>query len=81
MYVLWRFGELAARAEDQAAAITALYDEIRQGDHAVRRTGFGLVRLAARPADAGVVPWGVCPEHGNTLTSTGGLTRCHARRV
>jgi hypothetical protein len=22
------------------------------------------------------VPWGVCPEHGNTLTSTSGKTSC-----
>ncbi|MEU4725774.1 hypothetical protein AB0G06_39750 [Nonomuraea dietziae] len=24
------------------------------------------------------MPWGVCPEHGNTLTSTSGTTRCNA---
>ncbi|MBB3724566.1 hypothetical protein [Nonomuraea dietziae] len=78
-------------------AITALHEELRQGDDAVRRTGFRLndaagwarkiaqdlqetasdmARIAARPDDSCAVPWGVCPEHGNTLTSTGGTTRC-----
>lgn len=29
-------------------------------------------------AGACLVPWGVCPEHGNTLTSTDGKTWCRA---
>jgi hypothetical protein len=35
-----------------------------------------LARIAARPAGSCTIPWGVCPEHGNTLTSTGGTTWC-----
>ncbi|MEU4549992.1 hypothetical protein [Nonomuraea dietziae] len=91
--------ELAARADQLAAAITALHEELRQGEDAVSRTGFrlddaagwarrisgdlqetasDLARIAARPADSCAVPWGVCPEHGNTLTSTSGTTRCNA---
>src|SRR3954452_4403577 len=32
-----------------------------------------VIRLAVRTADACPVPWGVCPEHGATLSSSGGV--------
>src|SRR3954469_7965955 len=32
-----------------------------------------VIRLAVRPAGASPVPWGVCPEHGATLSSSGGV--------
>jgi hypothetical protein len=35
-----------------------------------------LIRLAASPADACPVPWGVCSEQGATLRSTGGRCWC-----
>jgi hypothetical protein len=38
-----------------------------------------LRRVAAVPADACRVPWGVCPEHGNTLSASGGRTWCRVR--
>jgi hypothetical protein len=50
----------------------------RQVAYDMRETAADLARLAARPADACVVPWGVCPEHGNTLISTGRQSRCRA---
>jgi hypothetical protein len=39
-------------------------------------TAADLARIAARPAGSCTIPWGVCPAHGNTLTSTGGKTWC-----
>jgi hypothetical protein len=43
----------------------------------LRDTAFDLDRIAAAtvPGMCGV-PWGVCPGHGNTLTSSGGRTWC-----
>lgn len=38
-----------------------------------------LRRVAAVPADACNWPWGVCPEHGDTLTASGGKTWCRVR--
>lgn len=43
---------------------------------ALQETTDDLARLAARPQNACSIPWGVCPEHGNTLTGTGGKTWC-----
>ena len=54
----------AARAVDAARA--ALIHDIEIITDAV---------LAADPSRC-QVPWGVCPEHGNTLTTSGGRTRC-----
>lgn len=42
----------------------------------LRRTADDLARLDAIPADACRLPFLVCPEHGNTLRSTGGESRC-----
>jgi hypothetical protein len=39
-------------------------------------TAADLDRFYARPADACQIPWGICPEHGNTLTGTGGQASC-----
>lgn len=39
-------------------------------------TAGDLDYLAARPADACEAVWGCCPEHGATLVSSGGETRC-----
>lgn len=41
-------------------------------------TADGFIRLATRRPDACTVPWGVCPEHGATLRSTGGRCWCTA---
>ncbi len=39
-------------------------------------TADDLARLAAVPAGACGIGWGVCPDHGNTLTTSGGRTWC-----
>jgi hypothetical protein len=46
----------------------------------LHETAADLARIAARPPGSCVIPWGVCPEHGNTLTSTGGKTWCTTPR-
>lgn len=44
---------------------------------ALEETASELARVrAVRDGSVCAVPWGVCPEHGNTLTSSGGRTRC-----
>ncbi|MEV4162140.1 pentapeptide repeat-containing protein [Nonomuraea dietziae] len=43
-----------------------------------RAAASDLARLAARPEGSCTMPWSVCPEHGNTLISTGGISRCRA---
>jgi hypothetical protein len=59
----WPLDEIGA---DVAAAAAGL------GEAA---DGLARVRVAADPAICGI-PWGVCPEHGNTLASSGGQTCC-----
>ncbi|MET9019244.1 hypothetical protein ABZV93_04620 [Actinopolymorpha sp. NPDC004070] len=39
-------------------------------------TASDLTRIAARGPDTCQVQWGVCPEHGNTLRSSGGRCWC-----
>lgn len=39
-------------------------------------TADDLARIAARPGNACQAEWGVCPQHGNTLRSSGGVTWC-----
>ena len=52
---------------------------MRQASAELQDTSDHLDRIAAamKPG-ACPVPWGVCPEHGNTLTSTGGKAWCRA---
>lgn len=54
---------------------------VREAAKAIEETAGDLarVRTARDPALCGV-PWGVCPEHGNTLTSTDGTTYCRSAR-
>ena len=60
----------AFRLEDAAG-------EVRQVREALGATASELARTrAVRDGTVCAVPWGVCPEHGNTLRSTGGTTRC-----
>jgi hypothetical protein len=42
----------------------------------LQATAADLARVAAIPEQACAIGWGVCPEHGNTLTGTGGRTHC-----
>lgn len=61
-----RAGFRLAEAAGQARAVSA----------EMQSTAADLARLAARPAGSCSIAWGVCPVHGNTLTSTGGNTWC-----
>ncbi|MEV4161876.1 hypothetical protein [Nonomuraea dietziae] len=49
---------------------------VRQAAQDLQATASDMARLAALPTDACAVPWGVCPEHGNTLIASGNMTTC-----
>lgn len=58
------------RLDDAAGQITRV-------NEALENTAGELARVrAVRDGSVCAVPWGVCPEHGNTLSSSGGKTRC-----
>jgi hypothetical protein len=57
------------RLDDAASAAKAIGRELEETAH-------DLDRYLSRPVGACEIPWGVCPGHGNTLTSTGGRTTC-----
>ncbi|MGW5680508.1 hypothetical protein [Nonomuraea sp. NPDC003754] len=44
----------------------------------LQETASDLARIAARPGRSCTAGFGVCPEHGNALTSTGGTIRSTA---
>lgn len=83
--------ELAGRIAAAEAALCADGDEHRRqagfrlADAAgecrrvaaeLHATAGDLAWIAAVPAAACGLAWGVCPEHGNTLVSSGGQTWC-----
>jgi hypothetical protein len=50
---------------------------VRQATGELRDTAADLDRISAASAPSTCsIPWGVCPEHGNTLVSTAGKTWC-----
>jgi hypothetical protein len=52
---------------------------LRQANAQLQDTADHLNRVAAAmKPESCAVPWGVCPEHGNTLTSSGHKTWCRA---
>jgi hypothetical protein len=53
---------------------------VRQAAGELRDTAADLDRISAActPGTCSI-PWGVCPEHGNTLVSTAGRTWCRQR--
>ncbi|NUW32032.1 hypothetical protein HTZ77_11405 [Nonomuraea sp. SMC257] len=55
-------------------------DWLDRGGEDLRRAAGDLARLRSVPEPACGVPWGVCPEHGNTLSSSGGVTTCRVCR-
>ncbi|GGO98273.1 hypothetical protein [Wenjunlia tyrosinilytica] len=58
------------RLDDAAGRLTDV-------SQALEETASELARVrAVRDGSVCAVPWGVCPEHGNTLVSSGGRTRC-----
>jgi hypothetical protein len=58
------------RLAEVAATLHTAADEV-----AVTAGDLARVRTARDEALCGI-PWGVCPEHGNTLTSSGGRSWC-----
>lgn len=51
--------------------------ELRRAAGEIENTAGDLARVrTARDDRLCGIGWGVCPEHGNTLTSSGGTTRC-----
>jgi hypothetical protein len=58
----FRLGDAAGQAEGIA--------------NALEDTASDLDRYLSRPSGACEIPWGVCPEHGNTLVSTGRGATC-----
>lgn len=50
---------------------------LHRGEAELAATATDLARVvAASDPRICTAQWGVCPEHGNTLTSSGGMTRC-----
>ncbi len=62
--------QVGYRLDAAGAAIRAAIDDLQAAGAALAR-----MRRAAAPGRCGL-PWGVCPEHGATLVSTGGQTGC-----
>jgi hypothetical protein len=55
--------------------------QVRQAAHDLWETASTLARArTARAAESCGIPWGVCPDHGNTLTTSGGMTQCRSHR-
>jgi hypothetical protein len=52
--------------------------QCRQAAAALEETAGDLARIAAVPAHACPIGWGVCPDHGNTLTGSGGRAWCRS---
>ncbi|TDC11478.1 hypothetical protein E1267_00635 [Nonomuraea longispora] len=87
--------DLAGRAEALTAEVLALCDRalrpelepittardtasrFARGAEELHRAADDLAKLQAQPCG---LPWGVCPEHGNTLSSRAGVTECRVCR-
>lgn len=54
--------------------------ELRHGAGTVQAAADILARVRALPGQACRVPWGVCPDHGATLSSSGGRAWCRTCR-
>ncbi|MFD5935683.1 hypothetical protein [Streptomyces sp. NPDC060333] len=60
----------AFRLDDAAGQITRVHEDLAN-------TASELARVrAVRDGSVCAVPWGVCPDHGNTLRSSGGRSQC-----
>ncbi|MFD5415243.1 hypothetical protein [Streptomyces nojiriensis] len=60
----------AFRLDDAAGQIARVHEDLE-------KTAGELARVrAVRDGSVCAVPWGVCPEHGSTLCSSGGKTWC-----
>jgi hypothetical protein len=50
---------------------------LARGAEDLERAAMDLARLQAQPCG---LPWGICPEHGNTLSTTAGVSECRVCR-
>ncbi|MER5890042.1 hypothetical protein ABT160_39985 [Streptomyces sp. NPDC001941] len=71
----------ALRAAEGTAQVGFLLDaaagRVRDAAAALQNTSEDLARArTGRDPNLCGVPWGICPEHGNTLTVSGGKTWC-----
>jgi hypothetical protein len=88
-----RAERLAAEVDAAQAALREAVDEptrrvgfrlddaagqMRRAVDAMVATAGDLARLRSRPPDTCPAEWGCCPEHGSTLTSSGGACWCTA---
>jgi hypothetical protein len=53
--------------------------QARYAARQLRETAMQLERIAAVPADACRISWPVCPDHGNTISASGGSSWCRVR--
>jgi hypothetical protein len=71
---------IAAAREDTRRAglrLPEATDQLRQAAGGVEAAAGNLMRIrTARDDRLCGIPWGVCPDHGNTLTSSGGQSWC-----
>jgi hypothetical protein len=71
-------GGAAPRTHTRACLDTAA-GYLTQAGQEIAEALADLHRVAAVPPDACRIEWGVCPQHGDTLTASGGRTWCRAR--
>jgi hypothetical protein len=69
-------GPVAGQLNRIGVRLVEAADEVESVGGMLRRTVRDLERLATVPPDACRAEWGVCPEHGSTLASAGGVTVC-----
>lgn len=62
---------------DPLAAARHAADCLARGAEELQRAAQDLARLQPPPCG---MPWGVCPEHGNTLDSRAGISTCRVCR-
>ncbi|MEV0628677.1 hypothetical protein ACI2LC_24330 [Nonomuraea wenchangensis] len=62
---------------DHLGAAWQARERLSAGAEDLRRAAGDLAALQARPCG---MPWGVCPEHGNTLSTRAGISTCRVCR-
>ncbi|MEU6714606.1 hypothetical protein ABZ897_24320 [Nonomuraea sp. NPDC046802] len=62
---------------DYLAVVRQAVESLARGAEALRRAAADLAELQAQPCG---MPWTVCPEHGNTLSSSAGISTCRVCR-
>ncbi|MDR8413750.1 hypothetical protein [Nonomuraea sp. 3-1Str] len=65
---------------DRLRAARHAADWLARGGEDLQRAAGDLARLRSQPEQPCGIPWGVCPEHGNTLSAGAGVTTCRVCR-